>query len=373
MAARKKPDPEGAPARSGKTAASAAAAAAAKGQSKPVASLRLPIGQGAFFLRMVVAARAMRIHHAVILSGAQGTGKSTIARWLAAALMCPSDHDVEAPCGVCRHCRRIASGIHPDLHLLRPLDQKLITSVEQVRELQDTLKLSLVEARARVVLIDPCEALNEEGQNTLLKTLEEPSAGTFIVLCTSRPEQLLPTVRSRCEQKTVRGMTNERIAQELLARNVTPFSHHERAIRLAHGSLGRALDACTERTVHIHDLVLATFADSKALRPLSMARNLLEGSDGRADAVVRVRLYLQLCAGEAGARMQHKLASGAQGSYPPTASEPWASVLELALLGLQDLELQIPADQVTAGVLLGIARLLRGAHAAPNGTVGRGS
>ena len=244
-------------------------------------------------------------------------------------------------------------------HILRPPDQKQVIPVESVRELQDTLQLAAVEARARVVILDPADALGEEGQNTLLKTLEEPGPATYLLLCTSRPELLLATVRSRCERLTVRGLPRERIAQELSARSVGTLAHQERALGMAQGSLGRAISACTEQTVQLHDLVLATLNSAKELRPLTTARNVLEGAEGRAEAVARARAFLRICATEASTRLEHGIASGADETYPAAASEPWVSVLELALLALQDLELQIPADQVIAGALLGIARQLR--------------
>ena len=366
MAARKKAPDDGMSKPASKPASRAAATASAAPAPKPQAMLRIPIGQGPAFARLITAARTLRMHHAVVVSGAPGTGKSTIARWIAAALVCPSELDTEGPCGVCRHCRRVASGAHPDLHFLQPPEQKQVIPVESVRALQDTLQLAAVEARARVVIIDPADALGEEGQNTLLKTLEEPGVATFLLLCTARPELLLATVRSRCERLNVRGLSRDRIAQEISARNAGTSAQVDQALATANGSLGRALAACTEQTVQIHDLVLATLDSAKQLRPLATARNVLEGCEGRAEAVQRARVFLRTCATEASLRLERSLASGGDASYPAVASEPWVSVLELALLGLQDLELQIPADQVIVGAVLGIARLLRRAGSLPS-------
>jgi DNA polymerase-3 subunit delta' len=331
-------------------------------QPKPVPKLMPPLGQGRLFDALVAAARRLLLHHAVVVSGAPGGGKSTAARWLAAALLCPSDLDALAPCGACRTCRRVASGNHPDLHLLALLEDKREIAVDQVRDLQAALLRAPVEGRARAVLIDPASALNEEGQNALLKTLEEPGPATFLLLCTSRPEQLLPTVRSRCERLVLRGLDPALLQRELSARTNVPARVQQLALGLAEGSLGRALAACTERTVQLHDLVQALLDSAKPLVPLGTARSVLEGSDGRAGAVLRAREFLQLLAAEARARLQRGLADAAGGSYRDPPSEPWASVLESALVGAQDLDLQIPPDQAVAGALLAIARQLRSAR-----------
>jgi DNA polymerase-3 subunit delta' len=329
---------------------------------RPTPKLAPPLGQGRLFLALVAAARRLELHHAVVVSGAPGAGKSTAARWLAAALLCPSDHDAMAPCGACRTCRRVATGNHPDLHLLALLEDKREIAVDQVRDLQAALLRAPVEGRARAVLIDPAAALNEEGQNALLKTLEEPGPATFLLLCTSRPEQLLPTVRSRCQRLVLRGLDPALLQRELSARTNAPAPVQQRALELADGSLGRALAACTERTVQLHDLVLEMLTGAKRLRPMATARSVLEGSDGRAGAVLCAREFLQLLAGEARARLQRSLADAAGGSYREPPSEPWVSVLESALVGAQDLDLQIPPDQAVAGALLAIARQLRREH-----------
>lgn len=322
-------------------------------------TLTAPLGQRAPLQRTLAAARRLRMHHGLIVSGPPGAGLGTVARWIAAALLCPSTAtDPAAPCGICRTCRRVASGQHPDLHVLAPLEDRRDIAIEQVRQVQDELLRLPVEGRARVVLLDPASALNEQGQNALLKTLEEPGADTFLLLVTARPEALLPTVRSRCERLRVLRLADEVVARQLRQRLPQAAAHHAAAVAFAQGRLGAALAACTERMVQLHDLVQQLAADSKALRPFATARAVLAGSDGPAGATAKAREFLwrvrNLCSGRLRA-----LAAGSAATYVAAAAEPWASLLEATLFAEQDLDLRIPPEQALTGLLLEWQRLLR--------------
>lgn len=313
--------------------------------------LEPPIGQGAAFERLLRNARQLRMHHALVIAGPPGSGKSTIARWIAAALLCPSELDRDGPCGVCRVCRRIASQQFPDLHVLTRDDERREIRVDQVRELQDALLRLPVEGRARVALIDPGDELNRNGQNTLLKTLEEPGADTFLLLTTSRPEALLPTVRSRCERYAVRGLDAATLRRELQRRVPQNSAGADRAIALADGSLGAALDASTERTVQLHDLVLALCNDNKPLRILAVARAVAAGATSE-EKIAAARRFAALLRREAALAARRALAAAGEGFYVAGASEPWTTVVELTLVLERDLEAKIPPEQAVAGLLL---------------------
>lgn len=322
------------------------------GPARPAAApLTVPLGQGPALLRRVRAARALRLPQALVVSGAPGSGSSTVARYLAGALLCPSDLDADGPCGLCRTCRRVQSGMHPDLHLLSPEPEKRLIAVEAVRQLREVLQRLPVEGRARVVVVDPASALQEEGQNALLKTLEEPGADTFLLLATARPEALLPTVRSRCERLGVRRLADAAIAAELSRRIPQAAARHAAAVASARGSLGRALQACTEQAVQLQDLVQQLVAGSSPLRAVAIARAVLAADDDGGDQGQRARAFLAALRAAAGVRLR-ALASGAAGSYVPRPSDPWTALLELALCAEQDLDLQIPAEQALVGLLL---------------------
>jgi DNA polymerase-3 subunit delta' len=156
----------------------------------------------------LAAVRAMiqgRAPHAVLLVGPSGVGKSTLARDLAAGLLCGAADPGGRPCGACRACRLVAAGHHPDVHVLGPEGpgrQVVIggpgSKVRGVRDLIGELALLPVEGGARIAIVEGASRLNEDAQAALLKTLEEPPSGVTLILCADAEEPLLPTIRSRC-------------------------------------------------------------------------------------------------------------------------------------------------------------------------------
>lgn len=101
-------------------------------------------------------------------------------------------------CGTCSHCQKVEKNIHPDVTVLAPLDGKKEISVQQIRELIGKTHFLPNEAERTVFIINPAQALNASGQNALLKTLEEPPGGAMFFLLCENPQELLPTIRSRC-------------------------------------------------------------------------------------------------------------------------------------------------------------------------------
>lgn len=310
-----------------------------------------PLGQGALLHRTLRAARALRMHHALLLTGSPGAGKSTVARWIAGALLCPSDLDQEQPCGVCRTCRRVQTGQHPDVHVLAPEAGKREIKVDHVRELLDKLLRHAVEGRARVAIVDPASALNPEGQNALLKTLEEPGEHTYILMCASNPEAMLPTVRSRVERVGVRRLPADTILRELSRRIPSRDAVFGRAVAASRGSLGRAIDACTEQAVQVHDLVAELCAANKPLRPVSIVRQALSFGEGPGLAQQNARAFLRALRDACSAHLR-ALASPDGGSYVASQSHPWTELMTLSLSAEQDLDLQIPPEQALVGLLV---------------------
>ncbi len=140
-----------------------------------------------------------RLHHAFLFSGPSGVGKRTAALALASALNCEVAPGVG--CGTCQICTRITDGTHPDVITLAREGAAQIVPIETVRtRVVAAVGLPPHEAHERVFLIDEANSLQPAAANCLLKTLEEPPARTRFVLMTIAPDQLLPTIRSRCQR-----------------------------------------------------------------------------------------------------------------------------------------------------------------------------
>jgi DNA polymerase-3 subunit delta' len=202
----------------------------------------------------------------LILSGPGGVGKRTTAIALAQALNCErpqpwGDGGVTA-CDECAACRRIARGVHADVLIIEPGDSGSI-KVDQVREAIERSAYRPFEGKRRVVIVETADALLAEAQNALLKTLEEPPSASVFVLVTSRPDVLLPTVRSRCPQLRFRPLASEDIAAALIARGQSEPA--ARAVAAAaDGSLGGAIDASAGDLVEARDIAQRVLTQAAA-------------------------------------------------------------------------------------------------------------
>ena len=141
--------------------------------------------------------------HALLLCGPEGLGKRAFAEAFVALALCEQRGDVA--CGRCRACQLLAAGSHPDrvrVGLEERDDGKLRSEivVEQIRRLSERLAMTPQFGGLQLVLIDPAEAMNAAAANALLKTLEEPTRGTVIVLVSNAPGRLVATIRSRCQR-----------------------------------------------------------------------------------------------------------------------------------------------------------------------------
>jgi DNA polymerase III subunit delta' len=140
----------------------------------------------------------------VIFAGPDGVGKRMTAVALAQLMNCLAVRDAGESiaadaCGTCASCKRIARGVHADVLVIEPGETGAI-KIDQVREAIERAAYRPFEGRRRVVIIDDADMMNGDAQNAVLKTLEEPPAASTFVLVTSRPDVLLPTVRSRCQR-----------------------------------------------------------------------------------------------------------------------------------------------------------------------------
>lgn len=149
-----------------------------------------------------------RSHHAMLIAGPAGLGKRELAEALITSALCSQRRDDFSACGSCKSCLLLAAGSHPDRILItlearpKPNENKLRTElvVDQVRALSHRLSLSSQFGGLQFALIEPAETLNENAANALLKTLEEPTAASVMILVCNDPSRLPATIRSRCQR-----------------------------------------------------------------------------------------------------------------------------------------------------------------------------
>jgi DNA polymerase-3 subunit delta' len=180
----------------------------------------------------------------LLFLGPPGVGKHRVGKTIAAVLNCLSpvtsatDIVLDA-CGTCRSCDRIARDVHVDVLTLIPDDRASI-KIDVVREVLDRTAFRPFEGRRRVVLLREAEALETAAQNALLKSLEEPPAGTIFILTTSVPGALLPTVVSRCMRLRFGRLTDGDVETVLTRDYGMPADEAREAAMLADGSVGQA-------------------------------------------------------------------------------------------------------------------------------------
>lgn len=145
--------------------------------------------------------------HALLIAGREGIGKRGFALELARSLLCETPDPEGLACGVCASCRYGAAGQHPDLRIVEPIEidddnvatPSLWINVSHIRALIEWSALTSHRRVAKVAVIVPAERMNTAAANALLKTLEEPPAGTYLILVAHQPGRLPPTIRSRCQ------------------------------------------------------------------------------------------------------------------------------------------------------------------------------
>ena len=140
-----------------------------------------------------------RLPHALLLWGPPGIGKLRLATALAQAVLCAAPRDTGAACGTCRPCVLFQAHTAPDFHNIAPAEEKSVIAVDQVRELIHFMSMKSHQGGYKVAVLAPAEAMNINAANSLLKTLEEPTPHTVLILVSARPAQLTATVRSRCQ------------------------------------------------------------------------------------------------------------------------------------------------------------------------------
>jgi len=176
-----------------------------------------------------------RLPHALLISGQEGVGKQVLAEQLAHSLLCEQPAVDGQPCGQCAACGWLQAGTHPDLLWLAPEEAGKAIKVDQVRSLTGELCMTSHAGRYKVAIIQPADAMNRNAANSLLKTLEEPTDNTLLVLLAALPGRLPATIRSRCQQLQV-ALPDALNAQQWLQDTGMETGQAIRYLQLANGA-----------------------------------------------------------------------------------------------------------------------------------------
>jgi DNA polymerase-3 subunit delta' len=246
------------------------------------------------------------VPHAVLISGPASVGKLSLAMDLAAGLLCSGATGGERPCRTCRTCRMVEHGNHGDLHLVAPFGAGMQIQIGKegdpepgtIRHLISELVLLPIEGGQRVAIIRDADRMNDDAQGAMLKTLEEPPAGTTVILCADDEERLLPTIRSRCARIRL-GTVSARDTEALLAsRGLADPPTAARLARLTGGRPGLAM-------------AYAASPEAVTIRA-ELARSLLDLlGQGSATRLAAAR-QLQARAGDLGAALEEATAPEAE-------------------------------------------------------------
>ncbi len=326
------------------------------------------------------AARGQRLAHALAFFGPPGVGKFLAAERLVLGLVCqrgPGD-----PCLVCGPCKRALSGSHPDVLVLDPVEREVeeipiawITPRDEPDKdrrppggvaLEEFLSLRPLEGGWRAVVVREADRLGNEAQNALLKTLEEPGGDVLIVLESSSPDDLLPTVRSRLVPVWFGALAPAEVEAVLQREGVARVE----AAQLAHacrGAPGRALRLREQGATAVLERIARVAAG--AIDPLAAAGEIGEldgefsGRTPSAKARARARAALDLVveavgdalrsrAGGADSRLAHRAAASACGAIPEVRLQ---AALERALEARQDVDRNLDPALAVERALLALA------------------
>ncbi|MGR3174375.1 MAG: DNA polymerase III subunit delta' [Candidatus Scalindua sp.] len=180
------------------------------------------------------------LSHAYIFTGQDGIGKTLLAKEFSKAIFCSEKRDDS--CNLCHNCVRIEKEYHPDIHWIEIEEKAKFLKIDNIRDLQHSVKLSPLESNYKIFIIKEADRMNEEASNCLLKTLEEPPPNTIIILIANSLTSVKETIKSRCQIIRFHPIPTHIIEDQLIKRFNPDTSKIGWISRFCSGSLGNAFE-----------------------------------------------------------------------------------------------------------------------------------
>lgn len=333
-----------------------------------------PRGHERVLAGLLRAAAEQRLAHALCFSGPAGVGKFLAAEWLAMGLLCAKGPG--APCGACGPCKRARADTHADVFVVDPVaegeEEIKVTRIapradESVPNVGEFLSRKPMEGGWRIVLVRDAERMNEEAQNALLKTLEEPGDATLLVLVAARADLLLPTIHSRCLRVRFEA-PGDAIASAVLESEGTQVRAAQLCVRWSRGAPGAALELARKEAPALRDIVADVLAGTcdahAALERYAAVDGDYEARTDAASARVKARAFLDLALevladrrraahGVALETLAHADLCAANAGNAANDARG-AAQLEECLLARQDVDLNLAPDAAVERALLAL-------------------
>jgi len=295
-------------------------------------------GHWSFFIQRI---EQGRLAHALMIEGPAGSGKNSLARAMVAKLLC-KENQTDA-CGQCRSCQLLKGGAHPDYFEIYPEEDGKVIKIDQVRALTERLHLTASISPRKVAYIHPAEAMNASAANALLKSLEEPSGDTVLILVSDNPARLPVTIRSRCQSVSVNQPDNNVVRDWLKKQSDAADEALETALQAAGHSPLMALQYLASPELEAYGKVregLATLlARPGAVSMIGSGLNDLKPAD--------LWRWLSLCTGD----VIKSIMAGMPATWLPETSKLCSKTL-LQLQRQADINRQLSATPVRGDLLL---------------------